>query len=180
MLLTGLDWKYFNFHQMEFYGDLNLLKSGIVFSDAVTTVSPTYAYEIKHSDLGCGLQDTLQQRSATVSGIINGVDYSVWNPQSDDKIAEEYTIENWKEGKATCKRALQAELGLPVREDVPVVGIVGRLADQKGFDLIARVMEQWVHHVDVQWAILGTGRIRTITNYCKGYRMSTPTRPPFN
>lgn len=157
MLLTGLDWKYFNFHQMEFYGNLNLLKTGIVFSDSVTTVSPTYSQEIQYSDLGCGLQETLQQRSATVSGIINGVDYSIWNPQTDTKIAANYSSENWKEGKATCKRALQEELGLPPRDDVPVIGIVGRLVDQKGFDLIARVMQQWVNHAEVQWAILGTG-----------------------
>ena len=160
MLLTGLDWKYFNFHQMEFYGNLNLLKTGIVFADSVTTVSPTYSGEIQSSDLGCGLQETLQQRSATVSGIINGVDYSIWNPQSDKKIAANYSVENWRDGKSACKRDLQEILGLPVREDVPVVGIVGRLVDQKGFDLIARVMQQWVNHTDVQWAILGTGEPR--------------------
>ena len=157
MLLTGLDWKYFNFHQMEFYGNLNLLKTGIVFSDAVTTVSPTYANEIQHSEFGCGLQDTLAQRSATVSGIINGVDYAVWNPQTDRHIAANYGPENWREGKATCKRKLQEELGLSVRAEVPLIGIVGRLVDQKGFDLIARLMEQWVDQADVQWAILGTG-----------------------
>ena len=157
MMLTGLDWKYFNFHQMEFYGKLNLLKTGVVFANAVTTVSPTYSNEIQHSDLGCGLQDTLLQRSATVSGIINGVDYSVWNPQVDTKIAANYNADDWKEGKATCKRALQQEFDLPQRDDIPVIGIVGRLVDQKGFDLIARVMQQWVNHMDVQWAILGTG-----------------------
>jgi len=157
MMLTGLDWKYFNFHQMEFYGNLNLLKTGIVFSDAVTTVSPTYAEEIQNSDLGCGLQETLSQRGAAVSGIINGVDYSVWNPQTDTKIAANFSADNWQQGKAECKRALQEEMGLPVRDDVPVIGIVGRLADQKGFDLVARVMQQWAIHADVQWAILGTG-----------------------
>lgn len=157
MMLTGLDWKYFNFHQMEFYGKLNLLKTGIVFANAVTTVSPTYAWEIQHTDFGCGLQETLQQRGASVSGIINGVDYSVWNPQVDTRIAANYSFENYKEGKSICKRALQIEMGLPVRDDVPVIGIVGRLVDQKGFDLIARVMQQWIKHQDVQWAILGTG-----------------------
>ena len=157
MMLTGLDWKYFNFHQMEFYGNLNLLKTGIVFSNAVTTVSPSYSREIQHTELGCGLQDSLLQRSSSVSGIINGVDYSVWNPQTDTKIAQNYSADTWQEGKPACKRALQEELGLPVRDDVPVIGIVGRLVDQKGFDLIAKVMQQWVHHTDVQWAILGTG-----------------------
>ena len=157
MLLTGLDWKYFNYHQMEFYGSLNLLKTGIVFSDSVTTVSPTYANEIQHTDLGCGLQETLQQRGASVSGIINGVDYSIWNPQTDTKIAVNYGADDWQNGKGECKRALQEELGLPVRSEVPVIGIVGRLVDQKGFDLISRVIKQWAIHADVQWTILGTG-----------------------
>lgn len=160
MLLTGLDWKYFNFRQMEFHGNLNLLKTGIVFSDSVTTVSPTYANEIQHSDLGCGLQDVIAQRSATVSGIINGVDYSVWNPLNDTKIATTYGPDDWKQGKATCKQALQSALGLPQAPDVPLIGIVGRLVDQKGFDLIAQVMEKWVLTTDVQWAILGTGEPR--------------------
>ena len=157
MLLTGLDWKYFNFHQMEFYGNLNLLKTGIVFSDSVTTVSPTYAQEIQHSEFGCGLQETLQHRGEAVSGIINGVDYSVWNPQSDTKIAAQFDADSYGVGKAECKRALQEELGLPQRAEVPLIGIVGRLADQKGFDLVARVLQQWAVHADVQWAILGTG-----------------------
>jgi starch synthase len=157
MLLTGLDWKYFNWHQMEFYGSLNLLKTGIVFADAVTTVSPTYANEIQHSDLGCGLQSVLRQRGETVSGIINGVDYSIWNPRHDEKIARNYSVDDWSAGKSECKSALQREMGLPERGDVPLIGVVGRLVDQKGFDLIARVMRQWVEHVDVQWVILGTG-----------------------
>ena len=157
MLLTGLDWKYFNFHQMEFYGNLNLLKTGIVFSDSVTTVSPTYAQEIQTPEFGCGLQETLQHRGASVSGIINGVDYSQWNPEIDTKIAAQYSVDTYGDGKPKCKRALQEEMGLPQRADVPLIGIVGRLADQKGLDLVARVMQQWAVHADVQWAILGTG-----------------------
>ena len=119
MLLTGLDWKYFNWHQMEFYGHLNLLKTGIVFADAVTTVSPTYSQEIQFSDLGCGLQNVLQQRGETVSGIINGVDYSVWNPQVDSKIAANFQADNWQTGKTQCKLALQKEMGLPENAQVP-------------------------------------------------------------
>ena len=160
MLLTGLDWKYFNWRQMEFYGNLNLLKTGIVFSDSVTTVSPTYSREIRDSDLGCGLQNVLQQRGHAVSGIINGVDYSVWNPLTDRHLAANYGPDDWQTGKAVCKAALQRELGLPERPDVPLIGMVSRLADQKGFDLIAPVMQQWAQHSDVQWAILGTGEPR--------------------
>ena len=87
MLLTGLDWKYFNWHQMEFFGQLNLLKTGLVFADAINTVSPRYAEEIQTAPLGAGLEGVLQQRRNVLSGIINGVDYSQWNPQTDSTIA---------------------------------------------------------------------------------------------
>ncbi len=157
MLLTGLDWKYFNWHQMEFYGHLNLLKTGIVFADAITTVSPTYALEIQQSPWGCGLENVLQQRSDCLTGIINGVDYSVWNPQIDSTIAAQYGVENWRAGKAACKTALQSELGLPQVDGVPLIGLIGRLVDQKGFDLVAQIIERWVTSADCQWAILGTG-----------------------
>ena len=157
MLLTGLDWKYFNWHQLEFYGNLNLLKAGIVFADAVTTVSPTYAREIQQTDLGCGLENVLLQRGGAVSGIINGVDYAVWNPAQDLKIAAQYGVDDWQQGKGVCKQSLQEQLGLPVRAEVPLIGIIGRLVDQKGFDLIAGLMQKWMHEADVQWAVLGTG-----------------------
>ncbi len=157
MLLTGLDWKYFNWRQMEYYGDLNLLKSGIVFADSLNTVSPQYAAEIQQSPLGCGLEGVLSHRSNVLSGIINGVDYSVWNPASDPHLAATYTSSNWEQGKARCKAALQIELGLPDSPQVPLIGLVGRLADQKGFDLVAQVIKQWVLTTDAQWAILGTG-----------------------
>lgn len=157
MLLTGIDWKYFNWHQMEFYGGLNLLKTGIVFADSINTVSPTYAYEIQNGPLGCGLEDVLSSRSDVLSGIINGVDYGTWNPESDPFIASNYSIENWQDGKNACKADLQSRFGLPQNPDIPLIGIVGRLADQKGFDLIAPIMEFWAQARDVQWVILGTG-----------------------
>jgi starch synthase len=157
MLLTGLDWKYFNWHQMEFYGKLNLMKTGLVFSDALNTVSPRYAEEIQKSPLGCGLEGVLQQRREVLSGIINGVDYAVWNPTTDPHIPHHYDVNTYGDGKAACKAALQAEMGLPVRPEVPLVGFVGRLTDQKGIDLVAAVMQDWVRGNDVQWVILGTG-----------------------
>ncbi len=157
MLLTGLDWKYFNWQQMEFYGRLNLLKSGLAFADALNTVSPRYAEEIQTPELGCGMEGILQHRREDLTGIVNGVDYSVWNPATDEHLAANYDADSVKTGKPTCKRALQIELGLPVDADVPLVATVGRLADQKGFDLIAEVMQQWVPDGDVQWVILGTG-----------------------
>ncbi len=157
MLLTGLDWKYFNWHQMEFYGKLNLLKTGLVFADAISTVSPRYAQEIQTHPLGCGLEGVLQQRHDALYGILNGVDGGEWNPSSDPHIAAHYTADTVAEGKPACKAALQRELGLPVRADVPLAGFVGRLSEQKGIDLVAEVMAQWARETDVQWAVLGTG-----------------------
>ncbi len=158
MLLTGLDWKYFNWQQMEFFGQLNLLKTGLVFADAINTVSPRYAEEIQSAPLGAGLEGVLLQRRAVLSGIINGVDYSLWNPDTDANLPTNYGPTSVREGKAKCRAALQQELGLP-RDNggAPVVAFIGRLTDQKGIDLIAAVIQEWVQTSNVQWAILGTG-----------------------
>lgn len=157
MLLTGLDWKYFNWHQMEFFGKLNLMKTGLVFADALNTVSPRYAEEIQSAPLGCGLEGVLQQRRDVLSGIINGVDYELWNPASDSHIAQTYTPQTWVEGKAACKAALQAQLGLPLQPRAPLLGFVGRLTEQKGIDLVTGVMQDWLRTSDAQWVLLGTG-----------------------
>jgi starch synthase len=157
MLLTGLDWKYFNWHQMEFFGKLNLMKTGLVFADALNTVSPRYAEEIQSAPLGCGLEGVLQQRRDVLSGIINGVDYDTWNPATDRHLAERYMSETAAAGKAACKAALQAEVNLPLSPRTPLVGIVGRLAEQKGIDLVVAVMQDWLRTTDFQWVILGTG-----------------------
>jgi starch synthase len=157
MLLTGLDWKYFNWHQMECHGRLNLLKTGIVFADAINTVSPRYAEEIQTGEFSCGLDGVLQQRRDVLSGIINGIDYGVWNPATDSYLPHTYDVDTWRVGKAACKSSLQEELGLPVDPSIPLIGIVGRLSDQKGWSLITDVMEQWVQFVEAQWAILGVG-----------------------
>jgi len=157
MLLTGLDWKYFNWYQMEYYGKLNLLKTGIVFSDAINTVSPRYAQEIQTPQFGRGLEGVLQHRRGVLSGILNGVDETVWNPATDPHLPARYTLETVHEGKAVCKAALQRELGLAQRPTTPLVGLIGRLDDQKGFDLVATIIPEWARSVDVQWVILGTG-----------------------
>lgn len=172
MALTGIDWKYFNWRQMEFFGNLSLMKTGIAFADAISTVSPTYAQEILRPPLGCGLEGALQHRREDLFGIINGVDYNEWNPQSDRFLGgdstgyRQYDAQSFREGKAACKTALQQEMGLPVLPDVPLLATVGRLADQKGFDLIARVMQQWLaapqqeNRHNAQWVILGTGEAK--------------------
>lgn len=158
MELTGLDWKLFNWQQLEFYGQLNFMKSALAFADALSTVSPTYAREIQTQEHGCGLDGVLRGRSDDLFGVLNGCDYSDWNPETDPHIAQQYSVETFSIGKAECKRALQEELGLPQRGDAPLLSIVGRLADQKGFDLIAPLIERYAERGDVQWAILGTGQ----------------------
>jgi len=92
-----------------------------------------------------------------LTGILNGADYQQWNPEIDAHIPHRYSVTNWREGKAACKAALQQELGLPVSPAVPLIGMIGRLADQKGWDLIAALLKNWAPREDVQWAILGTG-----------------------
>ena len=160
MGLTALDWQYFNWQQMEFYGDINLLKTGIAFADFITTVSPSYAREIQLPAHGCGLDGSLRLRGNRIAGIVNGVDYGVWDPSIDTHIAQTYGSENWRAGKKCCKSDLQRQLGLPQREEVPLIGLIGRLAEQKGWDLVQPMLEQTVDSLDVQWAILGNGEQR--------------------
>ena len=157
MLLTGLDWRYFNWRQMEFYGQLNLLKTGIAFADSVSTVSPRYAEEIQTAELGCGLEEILRHRGDSLVGILNGVDTQVWNPATDPFLATKYTVDNWKQGKADAKCRLQHDLGLAQNERAPMLGFVGRLAEQKGMELILDIMDRWTRSGDAQWVILGTG-----------------------
>jgi starch synthase len=161
MELTGIDWKHFNWRQMEFYGNLSFLKTGLAFADALSTVSPRYAQEIQHAPLGCGLEGLLQQRSDDLHGIINGVDYNDWNPQSDRFLnGNNYGSANWAAGKAACKAALQQELDLQPVADQPLIAMIGRMADQKGYDLVAEIMPHWLADHSAQWVILGTGEAR--------------------
>ena len=137
MMLTELDWKLFNPRQLEFYGKLNFLKAGIVFADLLNTVSPTYAREVQTPYYGAGLQGVLMERSRDLFGIVNGVDYSVWDPAHDPLIAAHYTADSISDGKPQCKAALQRAYGLPDQPRTPLLGMVARLVDQKGLDLLA-------------------------------------------
>jgi len=157
MLLTGLDWRYFNWQQMECFGNLNLLKTGLIFSDRLNTVSARYAEEIQSAPMGCALEGVLQHRRDVLSGIVNGVDYGEWDPATDPHLAANYTPDTVSVGKPRCKAALQAEMGLPQVPDVPLIAFIGRLAEQKGIDLLAVTMRDWVQTHDAQWVILGTG-----------------------
>jgi starch synthase len=141
---------------LEYYGKINLLKGGIVFSDFITTVSRRYAEEIQTPQFGCGMEGVFRSRRDCLRGILNGVDYDLWNPATDKLIAANYSTENMK-GKMICKKALLERMG--VRQAVPerpVVGIVSRFAPQKGFDLIAEIAEQ-LAAMDLYIVALGTG-----------------------
>jgi starch synthase len=142
--------------QMEFWGRISFLKGGINAADLITTVSPRYAEEIQTAPLGCGLEGVLQNRRDVLSGIVNGVDYREWNPALDPNLPATFGPDNL-DGKRVCKARLQQALGLPARAEVPLVAFIGRLAEQKGIDLLTSVVRDWVLSHDVQWVILGTG-----------------------
>jgi starch synthase len=150
----GLPPSLFSPSGLEFYGSINCLKGGIIFSDAVSTVSPTYGKEIMTAEYGCGLEGVLASRSDGVKGITNGIDVAAWNPESDSYLPAQYTVADLS-GKQACKRALQRELGLPNRE-VPLLAMIGRLTFQKGFDLLIDVIPELMS-LDTQIVVLGTG-----------------------
>lgn len=154
----GLSWDIFNMEMLEFYGKINLLKGGIVFSDFITTVSPTYSKEIQTKEFGFGLEGILSQRKDRLFGILNGLDYSIWNPETDKFIAKNFSARNI-EDKYKNKKDLQEICHLPLKDDVPVIGIVSRLAEQKGFDILAEAIDK-ICQLDLQLVILGTGELK--------------------
>lgn len=153
--LTGLSSSHFNWQELEFYGKINFLKGGIVFADAVTTVSPTYAREIQREEFGSGLDGVLRHRSARLYGILNGVDYQQWDPKDDRHLPSNFTSRSL-EGKAKCKEALQKKCGLPKGKSIPLIGMISRLAEQKGLDLFLAAAERLTKD-PVQIVVLGTG-----------------------
>lgn len=161
----GLEERLFNPKGFEFHERVNLLKAGIIYSDAVTTVSPQYAQEIQTSKFGCGLERVIRNRSKQVTGILNGLDYRIWNPQTDKFIAKNYSEEDFVEAKLINKTHLQKELGLKVSNDIPLFGFVGRLSHQKGIDLILDSIEDLID-LDVQVVFLGVGeeKYRSVLN----------------
>ena len=152
----GLDSSFFTPELLEYYGKVNLLKGGIVTSDAITTVSPTYAREIQSPELGFGLDGVLGTRREAIHGILNGVDYGEWNPAADPRIAANYSAGDLA-GKRACKADLLAAFGLPAASlELPLLGMVSRLAGQKGFDLLEEAADELVQE-DVSLVVLGTG-----------------------
>jgi starch synthase len=153
---VGLPWTAFRYEQVEFHDQLNFMKAGLVFADAITTVSPSYAREILTPEHGAGLDGLLRLRRKDLTGILNGVDDEAWDPARDPHLAAPFDARDLS-GKARCKAALQEELGLPVRPDVPLLALVGRLAEQKGVDLVAASLPALLEQ-DLQIALLGSGR----------------------
>ena len=154
----GLPTSLYHPDAMEFFGRINLLKGGIVFSDAISTVSKGYAHEIQRPDLGFGLDGLLRDRADVLTGIVNGVDYDVWSPKKDPFIAAYYDAEDLR-GKRPCKKDLLESFGLPVDLERPAIGMVSRFVDQKGFDLIEEVLPLLAEE-DVYIVALGTGEPR--------------------
>lgn len=152
----GLQWGNFTSEKFEDHGRINFLKGGIHYADVVNTVSPTYADETRTPAGGYGLAPYLNDKGQDYSGILNGCDYAIWDPAVDTKIPARFTPSDLS-GKAICKAELQKKLNLEVNPNIPVVGIVSRLVQQKGLDLLAQVIESLVTNMKVQFAILGSG-----------------------
>ena len=152
--LLNLDWSLFTPSYLEFYGDINFLKAGIVFADAITTVSPTYAEEIRTKEQGFGLEGVFKERSGRLFGILNGVDYRIWDPATDALIAQNYGPGDTR-GKAACSQDLRRCFGLE-SDDLPLIGMVTRLSTQKGLDLVRDAFARLLRR-GCRFALLGSG-----------------------
>ena len=157
--ITGLDKSYFAPDKLEAYGDANYLKGGIVYADRITTVSKTYSEEIQTPFYGERLDGLMRARSNCLTGIVNGIDYKEYDPATDSFIEKNYDLTTFRKEKVKNKKALQKELGLEQDERKFLIGIVSRLTDQKGFDLIAYMMDEMCQQ-DLQFVVLGTGEER--------------------
>ena len=166
----GLPAELWSPHALEFYGQLSFIKGGLVFADMLSTVSPTYAREIQTAEFGCGLDPLLQYRQERLVGILNGADYTTWNPETDTHLAHPYGPEDLA-AKGANKAALQSEFGLPVEADIPLIGMVSRLAEQKGFDLLIEALPGLMQK-RLQIVVLGSGDKRleqALLTACKAY-----------
>jgi starch synthase len=154
--LLTLPWDLFTISKMEFFGQVNFLKGALVLSDFVTTVSKKYSQEIQTTEYGFGLEGVLRNRAATVTGILNGVDYNEWSPETDKFIVAKYSPQDLS-GKLQCKKDLLNVFGITNSDSrVPVIGIVSRFAAQKGFDLIAQIMDRLARE-EMIMVVLGSG-----------------------
>ena len=157
--ISGLPSYVFTPDKLEFKKDASMLKGGLVYADKITTVSNTYAGEIQTQEYGEGLEGLLSARHNDLWGIVNGIDYDVYNPERDPMIYKNYSLKAYKKAKAENKRKMQEEFGLPVDDKQFVIGIISRLTDQKGLDLVDCVMNE-ICQDGVQFVVLGTGEQR--------------------
>lgn len=153
---AGLPHSEYHANSLESAGELNMLKGGIYHSTKISTVSPTYAEEIQEEGGGCGLHGILRYRAGDLIGVINGVDYSEWNPATDELLPKNYSLKKMA-GKAACKAAMQEAYGLEVNPGIPTFTVVSRLVDQKGLDLLAAIGDRLMQTMQIQVAVLGTG-----------------------
>ncbi len=157
--LLSLGWDAYTSDKLEFFGGCSLIKAGLVYSDEITTVSPTYAHEIQTAYYGERLEGLLSARRHQLAGVLNGIDTDLYNPAKDPHLVKNYNVTSFVKGKAANKEALQKSLGLDVRPDVPMIGLISRLASQKGLDLIEYVLPE-ILSLDVQLVVLGKGEQR--------------------
>ncbi len=169
---------YFTNDKLEFHGCANLLKAGLVYSNYITTVSPTYAEEIKSPMGGERLDGLLRARENSLWGIINGIDYDEYNPRRDELIFEKYNLNNFTKGKKQNKMEFQKQLGLPVDGEKVMIGLVSRLVDQKGLDLIAEAMDELMG-MDIQFVVVGTGEEK-YENMFRHYAWCNPEKMSAN
>ncbi len=155
--VLGLDDKYFINGDFEFYNNINFMKAGIIYADTVTTVSNTYAKEIQTPYFGEQLDGILRTREKDLIGIVNGIDYTEYDPQTDPYLTANYNVSNAIEKKIENKIALQKRLGLPIERKTPVISFVSRLVEAKGLDLLIRILDELLQYENVQFVLLGTG-----------------------
>jgi starch synthase len=153
----GLPPRWWNIDGVEFHGQMSCLKAGLQFADAITTVSPGYAREIQTPEFGHGLDGLLRHLSGKLSGIVNGIDTGAWNPARDAALVQHYTAKNLVSGKRANRAALQAELGLAHDDDAVLIGMVGRMTAQKGYDLVLAALPEILETLPVQLAMLASG-----------------------
>ena len=156
--LLGIDPQYMHMDCLEFYGAANMMKGGLFFADRINTVSPTYAQELRTPQFGAKLEGVMDQVAYKLSGIINGLDYKVFNPWSDPTVPYRYSAGRLS-GKAKCKKALCETMGLEISEDTPIIAMVTRMTDQKGFDLVIQALEKIVE-MGAAFVLLGSGDVR--------------------
>jgi starch synthase len=152
---TNLPKELFSIENLEYYGKINIMKGAIIFSDYITTVSPTYSKEIQTKEYGFGLDGVFRRKSDSIGGILNGIDYNIWNPETDPNVIKNYS-KNTISKKLINKKYLQTESKMDIGKNIPLIGAVGRLTDQKGWDLIAEIIDQ-LCKMELEIVILGLG-----------------------